>query len=173
MATEEKSNRSSAFTTEQLGEINVAMSLAIKDAVAGAVAAAMAGLAPILKEVALTPEKLREINKPYVDPAKQAREDRERDDWREEIAQQRAFVDATRANCSHLYRTGQEAIALVHNQLDRQVRGLCMLCHEWIFPREWTIDPPDEKNHKGLAKLRGPHKDYQRVVRIEQQRSMQ
>ena len=166
MATEEKSNRSSAFTTEQLGEINVAMSLAIKDAVAGAVAAAMAGLAPILKEVALTPEKLREINKPYVDPAKIARNERETELWREDIEAQRAQMQATQDNCLHTYDNGLTSIQLEHNFPDRQPRGLCVQCHALIYPREWRIGAPTKANPRGTPYLFGPHKDYGKVMQL-------
>src|SRR6267142_204511 len=80
-----KDNRSSALTPEQLGEMNQITSAAVKEAVEGV----FRNLGPLLEKLAITPEKLREANKPYVDPAKIARQAREMALWRADMDEQR------------------------------------------------------------------------------------
>ena len=91
-ADNETQNRSSALTPEQLAAQNAAMTAAVREAVASV----MVGLLPALKEMAITPEKLREANKPYVDPAKVLREQRESLKSKADEAEQRRLDRARR-----------------------------------------------------------------------------
>lgn len=166
MSTEEKTNRSSALSPEQVAEGNTAMTNAINSAVAAAVAAALAGIGPIIKDLALTPEKMREFNKPYVDPAKKARTDREAAMWREDIETNRKQIQDNQDHCPHEYENNKTSINLDQNFPDRQPRGLCVQCHALIYPREWRIGPPDAENPRGKPYLFGPHKDYNKVMQI-------
>jgi hypothetical protein len=78
--------------------------------------------------------------------------------------QNEADKRALREKCPHKYsRNGNPAIAVVRNFPDRQPRGVCMLCQEWFYPREWRIDYPTEDNPNGEAKIISAHPKYQLV----------
>jgi hypothetical protein len=156
-------NRSSALSPEAIAMINTATAKAVQEAVT----AVFQSLAPVLKDMAITPEKLREANKPYEDPAKVAREKRESLKSKQDEAEIVRVTLARRAQCPHLDKNGRSSISLVHNQPDHQARGICVVCHDWIFPREWRIGPPDEENPRGKAYIVDQHKDYKIVLQLE------
>src|SRR5258708_6041023 len=83
----------------------------------------------IIKAGQMTPEQINELKKPYVDPAKAARELRERRQQQEEnaegIRQKKARQDA----CPHR-NSKNDTISLIHNYPDGQPRGICMLCEK-------------------------------------------
>jgi hypothetical protein len=160
-------NRSSAPTTAEMGAQNAAISAAVQEAVK----AVFASLAPHLKEMAITPEKLREANKPYVDPAAVARQMREGERTRQEQALIDANTKAQRDNCPHLDQNGRSTIQLVHNFPDRQTRGICSHCHDLIHPKEWRIGAPTNDEPRGKAYLAEPHKNYITVRQLESQLS--
>jgi hypothetical protein len=163
MSTNPDNNRSSALSPEAIAMINSATSAAVSEAVK----AVFASLAPMMKEMAITPEKLREANKPYIDPAKAARELRETLKFKQDEQEQILADRARKAQCPHIDKNGRPSIFLVHNQPDHQPRGICVVCHDWIHPREWRIGPADEKNPRGKAVLVDPHKDYRIVTQLE------
>src|SRR5580704_7341254 len=102
MATEHDNNRSSALSPEALAVINSTTAAAVKEAMA----AALGMLAPIIEKIAITPEKLREANRPYEDPKKILREARESAKSKldeQEIAKATA---ARQAACTHMYTNG-------------------------------------------------------------------
>jgi hypothetical protein len=156
-------NRSSALSPEALAVINSTT----KAAVESAVAAVFASLAPVLKDMAITPDKLREANRPYEDPAKLARELRESLKSKQDEAENLRMNAARKAACPHVDKNGRPSIFLAHNQPDRQPRGICVVCHDWIHPKEWRIGPADDKNPRGKAYLVEPHKDYRIVMQLE------
>lgn len=160
MAThDQEPNRSSAFTPEQLAQTNAMISQTVKEL--------FANLAPMLKDMAVTPDKLREANRPYVDPMKIAREFRESQKSKADEEELRRVTAARRAQCPHLDKNGRSSINLVHNFPDHQVRGICVLCGDWIYPREWRIDAPDEKNPRGRAYIVDAHKNYATCLQLE------
>jgi hypothetical protein len=158
-------NRSSAPTPAEIGAQNVAMAAAVREAVAGV----FAQLAPFLKDMAITPEKLREGMRPYEDPAKVARALREGERTRQEQAQIDASTKAARENCPHLDNNGRSSIQLVHNFPDRQTRGICAHCHDYIHPKEWRMGAPTATEPRGRAYLAEPHKNYITVKQLEAQ----
>lgn len=160
---ENDNNRSSALSPEALGAINAATAKAVE----AAVAAVFAGLGPVLKDMAITPEKLREANKPYEDPAKVLRELRESQKSKADEAEIARATKARRDACPHLDKNGRSAICLVHNQPDHQPRGVCVVCGDWIHPKEWRIGPPTDAEPRGKAYLVEPHKDYRVVMQLE------
>jgi len=159
MSIEHEANRSSALTPEQLGAINMATAAAVKEAIAGMAAF----FAPMMQSMAITPEKLREANKPYVDPKKKEREDREQGLWRQDIEDNRRLTQNMQDNCIHEDDNQRTAIRLDRNFPDRQARGICMKCLAIIHPKEWRIGAPDKDNPRGVAYMVEPHKDYGKV----------
>ena len=129
----------------------------------------MKSLAPVFEKIALTPEKLMELKKPYIDPAAIERQKRELRRGRAEEKALRENDERRRANCSHKYKDGSDSISLVHNQLDHRVVGVCMLCHDWIHGKRWIIEAPDAVTGEGVAKIQEAHKDYSRVLSLESQ----
>jgi hypothetical protein len=155
-------NRSSAPTPESLGA-HTAQSAAL---VNETIAAVFAHLGPMLEKMAITPEKLREANKPYVDPAKIARDLRETQIWRADMEDQRKQTQAYQDQCLHQDDNQRSAIRPIRNFPDRQPRGICMKCHALIHPKQWVIGSPDEKNPRGRAYLQDAHKDYLQVLQV-------
>ena len=120
MPTDPDNNRSSALSPEAIAMINSAT----REAVQSAVEAVFKSLAPVLKDMAITPEKLREANRPYEDPKKLARELRESLKSKEDEAESRKAIAALRASCPHVDQNTRTSIRLVHNQPDHQPRGV-------------------------------------------------
>lgn len=159
-----KENRSSAFSPEQLAAVTQMTSAAVRETVAEI----FKSLGPALAGMALTPEKIQALTKPYVDPAKEARSKREMLLWKQEEEARIKSEREAKDNCRHLDKRGQTSIRLIRNFPDRNPRGICMHCHDLIHPREWRIGTPDEKNPRGRAYLVDQHKDYMTVVHIAQ-----
>lgn len=159
MASDPDNNRSSALSPESIAAIN--------EATRSAVQAVFASLAPVLKDMALTPEKLREANKPYTDPEKLKRELRESMKSKQDEEELRQLTKARRDACPHLDKNGRSSINIVHNQPDHQPRGICVLCGDWIHPKEWRIGAPTDEFPRGRAYLVEPHKDYRIVMQLE------
>lgn len=160
-------NRSSAVSPEAQGAINDAAKLAVQTAVETALAGVFAGMKPTFDAMAALPASLRDINKPFVDPAKAAREARESKKSKADEAEIARINKARREACAHLDKNGRPAINLVHNFPDHQPRGICVICHDWIHPKEWRIGAPTEAEPRGRAYCVEPHKDYRIVLQIE------
>jgi F0F1-type ATP synthase epsilon subunit len=159
-------NRSSALSPEMLGMINTMTSTAVSEAVK----AVFAGLVPVLQDMALTPEKIQALKAPPIDPAAIAKAKREERENLKSKADEEAARRAERARkdaCPHIDKNGRPAICLAHNQPDHQPRGICVVCGDWITPREWRIGPPDEQHPNGKPYLVEPHKDYRIVMQLE------
>lgn len=156
-------NRSSALTPDVLALINTQTASAVSEALKGV----FAHLQPVFEQMALTPDKIRELTKPYIDPKVAARELRESQMSREQEQELQRATAWRKANCPHLDKNGNASISLMTNNLDHQVRGICMLCHDIIHPREWVIDAPDPVTGKTKAHVREAHKDYARVLAVQ------
>ena len=159
MGTENQNNRSTAMTPEMIALITAATTAAVKEAMAGASVI----MANAVKEMALTPEKIREANKPYVDPAVELRRIREEMKFKKSEAQAEKDARIVKDNCSHKYKNGIAAVAVVRNFPDRHPRGICMLCHDWFYPREWRINTPTDNDPEGVALIVPAHPKYQLV----------
>jgi hypothetical protein len=155
----------SLLNPEAQAFVSASISAAIKEAVSGV----FASLGPILKDLAMTPEKIRAANTPYVDPAKVARDKRETEKSKQDEKELRAMDAARKAACPHLDQNQRSSIRLIHNYPDRQPRGICPICHDLITPREWRIEAPDAANPKGRAVLTPAHKNYDTVLLLESQ----
>jgi hypothetical protein len=164
MGTENLNNRSTAMTPELIAMINASTSAAVKEAVAGMAVI----MAQTIKDLAITPEKLREANRPFVDPVKERREIREKMKFREDEAQQAIEKRQQKENCRHFYPNNLCAISVVRNFFDRNPRGICMLCQDWLNPREWVIDAPSEEFPRGKSHIVEAHKDYKLVLQAIQ-----
>jgi hypothetical protein len=157
-------------------ERNAEIAAAVKEAVAGV----MAALAPALQAAnnndALI-SALREVNKPYKDPKQEARELRESLKWKEDEKENRRLTEERQSNCPHLDKNGRTSICLVHNHPDRNPRGICVICHSWINPKEWRIASTPEialqmvggnkDRVKGCAYLVDEHPQYKMVRLLE------
>jgi hypothetical protein len=152
-------------TPEAQAFVSASISAAVKEAVAGV----FASLGPILREMQMTPEKIRAANTPYVDPDVVARNKRETEKSKADEKELRAMDAARKAACPHMDQNQRSSIRLIHNYPDRQPRGICPICHDLITPREWVIGPPDAENPKGKAVLVDAHKDYRTVEILESQ----
>lgn len=150
MGTEHENNRSSAVTPELLAVINASIAAAVQEAIKGT------GM--------LVADALRDANKPYVDPAKERRSLREKMKFKQEEIDNARTQRLNKENCSHHYKNGLLAVALVNNFHDRQTRGICMKCHDWFYPREWRIDNPTEEHPQGVAHIIDAHPKYHLVV---------
>jgi len=165
---------SSSMSPEVQAIVNSTVAAAVKEAVSGV----FANLAPLLRDMAITPEKLREANRPYEDPEKIKRELRESLKSKKDEAELRRMDAERKANCPHLDRNGRTAINLCHNHCDHQPRGVCVLCSDWIHPKEWRIAASEEQaaqlaiSHseqhlKGCAYVVAAHKNYPTVMALE------
>jgi hypothetical protein len=163
MPTEHDNNRSSALSPEALAVINSTTAAAVSEAMK----AALGMLAPIIEKLALTPEKLREANRPYEDPKKILREQRESAKSKLDEAEIQKATAARQAACTHFYSNGTSSVNLCHNMPDRQPRGVCVTCGDWIHPREWRIGAPTEEYPRGKAYIVDAHKDYKIVMNLE------
>lgn len=163
---EHDNNRSSALSPEQMAIINTTTANAVQEAIG----ALMKGLLPAFKEMAFTPEKFREATRVDADPkilARILREERESLKSKQDEAEIARITAARRAACPHVDKNGRSSINLCHNQPDHQPRGVCVVCHDWIHPREWRIGVVDDKNPRGKAYLVEAHKDYRIVLQLE------
>ena len=121
------------------GTQNQLTTLAIKDIVAGLMKDIVG---PLVKEMALTPEKIQALKSPFVDPAVAEREKRERSLQRADEAERLAGQEARRKSCYHHYPNGAWSISATHNFPDRAPRFVCMICGQIEHPAQWVIDAP-------------------------------
>lgn len=159
MGHENENNRSSAMTPEMIALVTAAVTAAVKEATAGMAV----HNAALIEAMALTPEKLRDATKPYVDPAVELRNIREKMKFKKEEIENAKAQRVMRDKCSHKYKNGIAAVAVVRNFPDRQPRGICMLCHDWFFPREWRILTPTDEKPEGVPLVVEAHPKYQLV----------
>ena len=170
---EQSTRQEPAQTPEQAAQTNAAIALAVQEAVKSV----FANLAPVLKDMAMTPEKIREANRPYEDPAKIARELRESLKSKADEEENRKLDRARKDACPHLDKNGRSAICVVHNHQDHQPRGICVVCTDWIHPKEWryaatpelalALVKGDKDRVKGRAYVTDPHPSYRIVMQLD------
>jgi hypothetical protein len=97
--------------------------------------------APVLQSIALTPDKLREAQKPYEDPLKLARELHEQQQWRKQELEKSELKKARQTACPHKDKQQKWSVQLQHNFHDRLPRGICSLCELFIHPAYWDYRP--------------------------------
>ena len=154
---------SAALTPELLSYINTTTQATIREL--------MASMLPMMASMALTPEKILEMEKLRRAPtdeqqAAAAREKRERLMQRQEIEENAANKRNIQDHCPHKYPTGQLSVSACRNFPDRQARFLCHLCACWFTPREWRIAPPDPQNPRGKPYVAEPHKQYAEIAAL-------
>jgi hypothetical protein len=126
----------------------------VNDVVREAVRSLFAEFAPILKDLALSPEKiklmedLRRAPTPEQEAFK-ARMKREKLATIAEQQQNARNLAAAQAACKHKHKTGASAIQVVMNQLDQRPRGICAKCQIWLHPAEWRVAAPTAANPSG------------------------
>jgi hypothetical protein len=148
---ENENNRSTAMTPELIAQVNAAVGEGIKAAIQGL----FTELAPLL----------RDLNKPYVDPAIAARQLRDQMKFKKEEKEGEQNKRLTRERCPHRYATNKlPSIGLVQNFPDKHVRGICMQCQDWIHPKEWQIGAPTKEHPEGEAVLVPEHPKYAIVI---------
>jgi len=147
---ENLNNRSTSVTPELLAVINASIAAAVQEAIKGT--------------GAMVADALRDANKPYVDETKKKRDLREKMKFKQEEIDNAKTQRMAKEACSHHYKNGLLAVALVNNFHDRQTRGICMRCHDWFHPREWRIENPTEEHPQGVAKIVDAHPKYNLVV---------
>lgn len=143
-------------TPAEQASINAMITAAVKEV--------FANMAPVLESIALTPEKLRAANAPYVDPAVVAREARERLMMKEDLAAAEKQKAEFQAKCSHKDANGRWSVSTVHNFPDRQPRLVCVHCHRFIQPTHWEIAAPTPEHPRGKPVLLKADADYQRML---------
>jgi len=111
-----------------------------------------AEFAPVFKDLAVTPEKLREANRPYVAPEVIARQQREQADWRAQEEQNQKTREQLQKNCTHKDEQGRWAIRLQHNFHDLAPRGVCPHCLINIWPAHFDHRPIKGKDTAVLVK---------------------
>lgn len=124
-----------------------------KDLIAQTVKEVLQGLMPAFQAMALTPDKIREANKPYEDPIAIARELRERENNRKQFHEDLARTKARQDACSHKDDNEKWAICLQHNFPDHMPRGICPLCQAYIEPAHWVDAANEEQAQIQATKL--------------------
>lgn len=158
-------NRSSAPTPEQLAAMNTYATKVATDVVT----ALFGQLMPFLKEMQLTPEKIQALKTPPPDldaEKRRLRNEREKKRMLKEISEAQRIQNLQQQSCLHRDQQQREAIKLMHNWPDRQVRGICTLCFKVIHPRHWEIIAPTPEGDD-VPKLMDADKDYNRVLALE------
>jgi hypothetical protein len=126
-------------------------------------------LAPLLKDISLSPEKLKLMEDlrraPSEDQEKAAaRSKREKALMVAEQNENAKNLANRQAGCNHRYKTGALSLGIVRNYPDRQPRGVCMVCSLWLSPREWKIGPASEEWPRGKEYIADAHPQYSLVL---------
>jgi hypothetical protein len=126
-------------------------------------------LAPLLKDISLSPEKLALMEQlrraPTEDQEKAAaRSKREKTLMIQEQTENAKNLANRQAGCLHRYKTGALSLGIVRNFPDRQPRGTCMMCGIWIHPREWRIGAPTEEHPRGREYIVDAHPQFNLVI---------
>jgi hypothetical protein len=145
--------------------VNPASQAFMNQMVAAAVREAIQGMLPLIKEVALTPEKIAEAERirRAPDPAVVEREQRESKLMHLELQEQREQKAATQKACRHRHPNGKLAVSPVRNFPDRQVRFVCSKCQDWIHPKQWQVAAPDRDNPRGNPYIADAHPLYAEI----------
>ena len=133
--------------------------------IGAAIREAMAGMAPILQSIALTPEKIELMEAarraPTADQAAAAaRSKREKALMKEELEQNRKNLNASQENCLHRYVSGALSVSAIRNYPDRQSRFVCHRCIAIFQPRHWEILALTAEFPRGAEKIVDAHPLY-------------
>jgi hypothetical protein len=117
-----------------------------------------AQLAPLLKDISLSPEKLalmEELRRaPTADQAAAAaRSKREKALTLEEADQNRKNLKLSQENCLHRYVSGALSVSAIRNYPDRQSRYVCHKCLAIFQPRRWEILAPNSAFPRGEERI--------------------
>jgi hypothetical protein len=126
--------------------------------IGAAIREAMAGMAPILQSIALTPEKIEAMEAarraPTADQAAAAaRSKREKALTLEEADQNRKNLKLSQENCLHRYVSGALSVSAIRNYPDRQSRYVCHRCLAIFQPRRWEILAPNSAFPRGEERI--------------------
>jgi len=141
------------------------------DVVAKTVEAVMATLAPILKEISLSPEKIEAIRRPWVDPNQAETERKLREQMANDEKRGRAKNKAVQDACAKMgHRHPQDptknTVNIIRNFHDGQSRGICQRCLKIIQPLHWEIYY-DDKDPNGRRVAIPEDEDYYIVRQLE------
>lgn len=89
--------------------------------------------------LAMMAEFAKELKKPYVDLAYEAREQRERAKTKADDAISRQRAADKKKKCRHKDDNEAWAFSLIHNYPDRKVRAICMHCDLVVSPATWDF----------------------------------
>ena len=145
--------------------LNPASQAYMNSLIGAAIREAMAGMAPILQSIALTPEKIEAMEAARRAPtsdqaAAAARSKREKALMKEELEQNRKNLNASQENCLHRYVSGALSVSAIRNYPDRQSRFVCHRCMAVFYPREWRINAPTAEFPRGVEQIVDAHPLY-------------
>jgi hypothetical protein len=125
----------------------------------------MKSLLPLIEKLSLTPDKINELKKPYVDPEKAAQDLAHRKRMQLEIAEGLIKKKLEQDNCDHITRyqdTEKSALRLMFraNWHDGKSRAICMNCDKVIHPARKDYRPdgsefviPEDPEYNKVLKL--------------------
>ena len=127
-------------------------------------------LAPLLKDISLSPEKLQIMEDlrraPTADQAAAAsRSKREKALMKEELEQNRKNLTASQDACLHRYVSGALSVSAIRNYPDRQSRFVCHKCMAIFAPRHWEILAPTAEFPRGVEKIVDAHPLYIQIAK--------
>lgn len=142
---------------------------AINSSISAAVREAITAMAPLFQSIALTPEKILEMERQRRAPSEdeiraKQREARERLLMKEDIDEARRTQELAQKSCTHKDTNGRWSVSQIHNYPDRQARGICVRCHRLFEPTRWTIQAPDKDHPRGKPVLVKADSDYASVM---------
>jgi hypothetical protein len=151
-----------AMTPEIMAYLNAQM--------ASTVAEMFKALAPTLRDIALTPEKIELMEAARRAPsetevARRARETREKALQREDVEAARLNLELKQNNCAHRYSNGALALAVISNRPDRQRLLICLRNHCMITPRMWVVGAPTPEFPRGKEYIQDAHPRYVELMR--------
>jgi hypothetical protein len=144
------------------GALNPEMIAYINATLAETVKSVFASMTPVLRDLALTPEKIAQAEalRRAPDAAQVEREQREKKLQHLEMEENRENQRRAQESCGHRYANGALSVSRVSNFPDRQPRFTCHLCGLWCHPREWEILPPTKDEPRGVPRIRDAHPLY-------------
>lgn len=136
------------------------------DNTAAVVAEVMKSLLPMIEKLTLTPDKINELKKPYIDPEKAAQDLAHRRRMQLEITNGLVQRKLEQDNCDHITRyqdTAKTALRLMFraNWHDGKSRAICNECFKVIHPAHYDFNALGEKV------LIAEDPEYNKVLELE------
>lgn len=137
--------------------------------ISGAVREAITAMAPMFQSIALTPEKILEMERQRRAPSEdevraKQREARERLLMKEDLEEAERTKQLAQKSCTHKDTNGRWSVSKISNYPDRSPRGICVRCHRFFQPTRWTIEAPDKDHPRGKPVLVKADPDYAAVM---------